>query len=196
MNGFLTFINGLYWEIGYAVCHQLPKKSLFFGGRQLPLCARDTGIYLGALLTLAILFLIYRKNGKSYPSWKIMLLMGALILPAIVDGLTTYAGWRASSNQIRLGTGLLAGVGLAALLFPLLSREFFPSSTEETILTHPLELITLPLAAGALYLFLQVEWKGSYWFWSTLLCASVVLWVAILGYTLLSPGPKHRKKRG
>jgi len=40
---------------GYAVCHQLAERSFFVAGQKLPLCARDTGIYLGVLLTLTVL---------------------------------------------------------------------------------------------------------------------------------------------
>ena len=39
--------------IGYAVCHRIDLRSFHLGDRQLPLCVRCSGMYLGALLGLA-----------------------------------------------------------------------------------------------------------------------------------------------
>ncbi len=38
--------------LGYAVCHRIDVRSFHLGERQLPLCARCTGMYLGAMLGL------------------------------------------------------------------------------------------------------------------------------------------------
>ena len=35
--------------VGSVICHQLPDRSFFLYGRQLPVCARCTGLYLGGL---------------------------------------------------------------------------------------------------------------------------------------------------
>jgi len=42
-----------------------------------------------------------------------------LNLPALIDGYTQLRGWRMSNNLLRLGTGLMAGVGAGVFLFPL-----------------------------------------------------------------------------
>ena len=36
------------YEIGSLICHQLPARSFYFWGAQLPVCARCTGLYAGA----------------------------------------------------------------------------------------------------------------------------------------------------
>jgi uncharacterized membrane protein len=36
------------YQIGSLICHQLPKRSFYFWGAQLPVCARCTGLYFGA----------------------------------------------------------------------------------------------------------------------------------------------------
>ena len=51
-------------HIGYAVCHQISVRSYFFGDHQLPLCARCSGQYLGALLSKSF-YLLY--TGKNNP---------------------------------------------------------------------------------------------------------------------------------
>ena len=35
--------------VGYAVCHRIPDRSFIIGGAQLPLCARDTGMFLSLI---------------------------------------------------------------------------------------------------------------------------------------------------
>ena len=37
-------------SVGYAVCHRIPERSFFFGYNQLPVCARDTGMFGAALM--------------------------------------------------------------------------------------------------------------------------------------------------
>jgi uncharacterized membrane protein len=38
----------LVYAAGSIVCHQLPERSFFLDGRQLPVCARCTGLYLSS----------------------------------------------------------------------------------------------------------------------------------------------------
>src|SRR5512143_3851532 len=38
--------------IGYAVCHRIDARSFHIGERQFPLCARCSGMYLGAMVAL------------------------------------------------------------------------------------------------------------------------------------------------
>jgi len=44
MDLFLAFV----YAAGSVICHQLPERSFFLDGRQLPVCARCTGLYLSA----------------------------------------------------------------------------------------------------------------------------------------------------
>jgi uncharacterized membrane protein len=37
------------YAVGSVVCHQLPDRSFFVGGTQLPVCARCTGLYLSGV---------------------------------------------------------------------------------------------------------------------------------------------------
>ncbi len=41
------------YAVGGVVCHQMPERSFFIDGHQLPVCARCTGLYLSAALGLS-----------------------------------------------------------------------------------------------------------------------------------------------
>lgn len=93
-------------------CHQLPERSFFFKGYQLPLCARCTGILIGQILALP-LWLLYRPT---------LLLSIVLIIPMACDGILQYVFSVMSNNTRRVATGLLAGYGYTSVYIHLLLR--------------------------------------------------------------------------
>src|SRR5512140_118546 len=54
--------------IGYAVCHRIDARSFHLGDRQLPLCARCSGMYLGAVV--GIVYQAFAGRKGAFPSWK------------------------------------------------------------------------------------------------------------------------------
>jgi len=117
-------LDAFFMAIGYGLCHQMPERSFFGGGYQLPVCARDTGIYLGFALGLLVLALLARKSRpQDLPHWPVLLVIGVFIAAMGFDGVTSYAGLRESTNDLRLATGLGTGWGLAALTFPMLNSQ-------------------------------------------------------------------------
>lgn len=82
-------------------CHRLPDRSLFYHGKQFPVCARCTGIWIGYFIGLPLVIWLQ-------PTWYWAL---PLLLPALLDGGSQLLGWRTSNNPLRLTTGLFAGMG-------------------------------------------------------------------------------------
>lgn len=124
-------LESFFTLIGYGLCHQLAERSYFAGGYQLPVCARDTGIYIGFVAGLVALWLLHRHERPSQPPrWPVLALMGLFIAAMAVDGLTSYSGLRETSNTLRLLTGLLTGWSLAAITIPMLNAQLWsdPSS--------------------------------------------------------------------
>ena len=89
-------------------CHRRPERSFFWGGYQLPLCARCSGILVGYLIGLAI-GLLCGEIG--------LLMIFALLIPLVVDGVLQLQGYWMSSNYRRLFTGMLFGVGIMHFIF-------------------------------------------------------------------------------
>lgn len=140
----------LQW-LGYGLCHQLADRSFFGGGLQVPVCARDTGIYMGFVIGLLVLYLGHRgKRPSELPPWRSMIIIGAFLGIMVLDGLTSYAGLRTTTNDLRLFTGLTAGFALSALTLPLLNSEVWHSSDYERVLGTPravaVFVLALPLA--------------------------------------------------
>ncbi|MFH1470547.1 MAG: DUF2085 domain-containing protein [Candidatus Micrarchaeota archaeon] len=109
------------------MCHQLPERSFFVFGAQMPVCSRDIGIYGGMLLgALAFPFLFGMRSEKLLPLW---VFIGAMI-PIGLDGgiqfVTAYVplpiiGTYVSNNPLRLATGLLMGAVMSFYAIPLLN---------------------------------------------------------------------------
>ncbi|MHB1323638.1 MAG: DUF2085 domain-containing protein [Coriobacteriia bacterium] len=119
----------LFQLIGFGLCHQLPERSLFAGGYQLPVCARDTGIYIGFAIGLLVLSVLARgAKPIDLPRWPVLAIVGLFIAAMGFDGVTSYAGLRQTTNDIRLITGLMTGWGLSALTLPMLNSQIWATS--------------------------------------------------------------------
>jgi uncharacterized membrane protein len=144
----------LQW-FGYGLCHQLPERSFFGGGVQVPVCARDTGIYVGFVVSMLVIAAVQRNRPSGFPSVPVALVMAAFVLAMAVDGVTSYAGLRETSNLVRLATGLMAGYAMGALTVPLLNDVLWRDASQDRVLgtgrTLASWLLSLPLTFAALW---------------------------------------------
>jgi uncharacterized membrane protein len=150
------FDSAMHW-LGYGLCHQIPARSLFGGGVQLPVCARDTGIYVGFVLSLLVMAALDRGRRRSeLPPMPVLAIGGALVLAMAWDGVTSYAGLRATSNDLRLATGLMCGWALPMVVVPLLNSQLWSRSDPGRVLGGWREVVVwlaaLPLS------FAVVRW--------------------------------------
>ncbi len=112
-------------RFAYAVCHRLPSHSFTIGGRQLPLCARCSGTYLGALAGLAVLLIQGRGRANRFPARRFLAVFAVFIAGWAADGLNSYLGLLglpslyAPNNVLRLVTGTLEGLVIAVFVLPL-----------------------------------------------------------------------------
>lgn len=111
--------------VGAAVCHRLPERSFFWDGRQMPLCARCTGLYTGVFFSFCFFLWKKRKDGDTpFLTWTTVLSALAL-LPIAVDGFCSYIGLWESTQLLRVLTGASAGAAMPGLL--LLAGNFEPA---------------------------------------------------------------------
>src|SRR5690606_5178214 len=76
--------------LAYSVCHRIPSHSFTIAGRQLPLCARCSGIFLSALATLVLLARM-RPRARSMPDTPVLGLFLLFIAIMGIDGVNSMA---------------------------------------------------------------------------------------------------------
>jgi uncharacterized membrane protein len=146
--------------VGYAVCHRISVRSFHLGERQLPLCARCSGMYIGAFVGFLLQLFKGRKGG--FPPLKILIFLGLLLAAFGVDGVNSYlhlmpnfAGIYEPNNVLRLITGTGVGVGMSILLMPIIHQTFWQTWDPEPAVNHWKDLfiiLTTALATTSLML--------------------------------------------
>lgn len=116
------FLNIWYHFIGYASCHQMPERTLSFGGKMLFVCCRCSAIYAGYVISYIFIYFTGRKRARKFPSRGVFIF--GLILSSLMflDVFSVLFKLREGSNETRILTGLLAGSALPFVIFPLLNR--------------------------------------------------------------------------
>jgi uncharacterized membrane protein len=131
-----TLIERLRW-LDSGICAQQPSHSFFPGDQQLPLCARNTGIYLGFFVTLLTLIAIGRAKAQKLPRWPVIVVLLVGVLAMAIDGLNSLfldlglPHLYQPHNLLRLATGLATGLALAAVTLPILNYLFWRESNEQ-----------------------------------------------------------------
>jgi len=109
-------------------------------GWKMAFCERDLAIYVG----LVVVGLLYARRRDVRPCG--FGVYGVLILPMALDGFTQLFGWRESTWELRVATGLLFGVASAWLVLPRIdeafglqpaSRRYAPGAACEPLSTAP-----------------------------------------------------------
>ena len=135
--------------IGYAVCHRIDARSFQVDDRPLPLCARCTGEFNAAAVSLIFLGFVSRKR-SSMPSKGILAVLIVFFLAFGIDGSNsylyllkqTYDGFLPQipniyipNNTLRLLTGSGMGTAMASVLFPVVNQTIWRDVDERPTLT-------------------------------------------------------------
>jgi uncharacterized membrane protein len=143
--------------IGYSVCHLAPQRSYAIGPRPFPLCARCSGMFLGALVGMVYLFRLGRYGGL--PPLRSAIVFFFFALAWAVDGANSFARLLPglptlypSQNWLRLITGTGMGLGLAAILVPIVHQVLWDRYLPQSALTgwRPMVGLVATGAVGAL----------------------------------------------
>ncbi len=125
--------------IAYAVCHRIAERSFHIGSVQLPLCARCTGMYLGAVTGLVFQSILGGKRSRV-PGWGIIAVLVVFLVAFGIDGANSYLyllkqvrpgilphipNIYIPNNTLRLLTGSGMGLGIAAMLFPAFNQSIW-----------------------------------------------------------------------
>ncbi len=120
-----TPLNWKMYAAVHGVCAQVHNVSL--GGEQLPLCARNTGIYSGFLLTFIYLWLLGRERAAKLPPPAIVVALVALVVIMAVDGFNSLfvdlflPHLYTPRNELRTLTGIGMGTAIAVAMLLILN---------------------------------------------------------------------------
>jgi uncharacterized membrane protein len=144
------------------ICSQLPGHSFYPAGQKLPLCARNTGVYLGFALGFLTLLGAGRVRVSRLPGPAVALALLGLVGLMAIDGFNSLfldlglPHLYQPQNLLRLVSGLGAGVAMVAFIAPVTNgllwrhedaRSSFRSFAQLAVVA-PLLLLAL-LAVGS-----------------------------------------------
>ena len=88
-------------------------------GYKLPVCSRDIGIYVFALIGGIAMYFMKKSNDLQTPHPIYFIIA---LIPVALDGGTQLIGLRESTNLLRLITGGIAGFAFPFFLVPIMNR--------------------------------------------------------------------------
>jgi uncharacterized membrane protein len=101
----------ILYAVGSLICHQLPDRSFYLAGYQLPVCARCLGIYVGAACGAALVWMRSRRWENPLPVAPATgrLLAFAAAAPTVLTVALEAAGLWYPSNLVRAYAGFPLG---------------------------------------------------------------------------------------
>jgi len=157
-------------HLGSAVCGRLPDHTFSCGERQLPLCARCTGTYLGVAVTYIMLGIMGRGRANKLPPLSVLLTLFLFVALWALDGVNSYATLFMQSyllyepsNLVRLITGLLQGMALTVIVRPVVAFTLWAESDDEHVVRGHGELALLLLGVAAAGFVAQTELPWLYY---------------------------------
>jgi uncharacterized membrane protein len=184
-------LSGKADAVGYAVCHRIDSRSFHLGDRQIAMCARCTGMYLGAMLGLVYQVIGGRRRAGSPPK-RVLVLLGALVLAFVIDGLNSYLQFFPNAphlyepqNWSRLLTGTGMGLVIAAALFPAFNQSVWNRRDNRPALGNISALGGLIVLAMLLDLLVLTE-NSVILYPLSLVSAAGVIIILMIVYSLIS----------
>jgi uncharacterized membrane protein len=118
-------LNWKMYAVVHGVCAQIHNVNV--GGLQLPLCARNTGIYSSFLVTSLYLLALGRRRAAKLPPWPITITLLLFVVIMGIDGLNSMfvdmflPHLYTPQNELRTLTGIGMGTTIAVLLLLILN---------------------------------------------------------------------------
>ncbi len=180
-------------HVGYGVCHQIPIRSPFFGGQQLPLCARCSGQFLGALAGLLLLIALGRGKAAKLPPATVTLVLLGFIAVWALDGVNSYLTLFPGAphlyephNILRTTTGAMQGVALISLALPFFNVTLWAQPSPRPTIRTLREVLLLVGVVALLVAAVGSEWAPLLYPLALLSVAGVLLMLAMVNTMLVT----------
>ncbi len=143
--------------LAFGLDPQRPAHSYFLAGTQLPLEARKVGIYGGFALTVTTFWLRGRWRAAQLPPVSTLAVLVAFIGVMALDGTNNFLHDLGlpfaylPDNRLRLATGLLTGITIGGVLWPMFNMTFWREAQPAPVLAGPRDLAVAVLACLPLF---------------------------------------------
>ena len=115
---FLFLAPAVVFPVGHFICHQKPDRSFFLGGLQMAVCARCTGLYVGAALAMPLALGFAAPLTTTRARWIAVL----AALPTAITWSLEFAGLADFSNVAMFIAALPLGAAAAWLIIAVLGE--------------------------------------------------------------------------
>jgi uncharacterized membrane protein len=173
-------LNWKMYSVVHGVCAQIHNVEM--GGLQLPLCARNTGIYASLCLTTIYLLLIGRVRAGKLPPLPITILLGLFVVIMAVDGFNSLLRdmflphLYVPFNELRTLTGIGMGTALAVVLLLIFNLALRKDVDREQRVLRGWRDFAGALAIN-LFGWLAIYGNLALFYWPI----AIVAWVGIVG---------------
>lgn len=188
----------LEWKL-YATVHGLvaQKHTIVIDGRELPVCARNLGIYSAYLISLAYLFGRGLGRAAALPSRPILLILGLFMLTMVGDGVnslledTGRVYFYPPRNDLRTITGALFGLALTPIILFVFNRVLRANAEPTRAVLDWSDLIALlglngifvvAAHSGLSWLFWPLAFLGVIGILSELFTMHLLVAASVMGY--------------
>ena len=183
-----------FWEklsaLGYSVCHQMTARTFHVEGHAFPLCARCTGMYLGALVGLAF-HLNWGRKG-AFPPISVMYVLAFFVAAFGIDGINSFSEflpWAkhlyGTTNITRVLSGAGMGVVISAIIAPAFNQTVWANVTDKPSLSTVRQLVNILVVLAVLLLGIVGEYVPVMYFAAVAGGISVFLLISVL-YTIIA----------
>lgn len=153
----------------------------------MPVCSRCTGIYIGMILSAALILLFERKIRTQLPGRKITAITVILFAAMAAESGLSSLKIIPSYNTARFFTGYTVGWFLPLLLIPLLNSVVFRPGIclREQYLKKPWHFVIWIFSGPALGFIFLATYKKIILFWNITAVSALVMFIAALVLTLV-----------
>jgi len=183
-----------FWEklnaLGYSVCHQMDARSFYVEGIKFPLCARCTGMYLGALIGLAY-HLGWGRKG-AFPPLPIMYILAFFAAAFGIDGINSFTELLpfgqhlyTTTDLTRLISGAGMGVVVSAVAGAAFNQTVWADALDEPALDSLNKLASILIVVAVLLFGILGEYTPALYFSAVASTVAIFLVVSVL-YTIIA----------
>ena len=170
--------------LGGGLCHQRVDRTFNIDMLYMPVCSRDTGIYLGIFMSLITIILLERRIKGEFPSLKIVLVTVGIFLIMGMDVALSFLGIIESNNIIRLITGFFTGWFMVLLLLSLANNVMFKRFVKKNYLDRKVKFLIWLLCGVLMAAVFIFTYQYALIFWSIVSILGLRTFVTLILFIL------------